>query len=123
MIIQNTNANQGGLPSSHISADAPRAVAKPPKAEHASDVSLGAPQQPSPELLKSAIDVINRVMQQSNNSLEFSVDNDTKKSVVKLVDTETGELIRQYPSDEMLAISRSIDQYQQRQGLLLKHEA
>jgi len=37
------------------------------------------------------------------------------------VDTETGDVIRQFPSEDMLAISRSIDRFQQ--GLLLKQKA
>ena len=123
MIIQNTNANQGGPPVNHVSAEAPKLVANTPKVESTHGVALDAPQQPSSEQLKNAIDIVNRVMQQSNHSLEFSVDSATKKPVVKLVDTETGETIRQYPSEEMLAISRSIDEFQQRQGLLLKHKA
>ena len=122
MIIQNANSNQGGPPVSQVSADAPKVVANTPKVEPKHGVALDT-QQPSSKQLKNAIDVVNRVMQQSNHSLEFSMDNDTKKPIVKLVDTETGELIRQYPSEQMLAISRSIDQFQQRQGLLLKHEA
>lgn len=71
--------------------------------------------------LQNAADSINKAMQQSNKSLEFTVDTSTKKSVVKLIDSETGDTIRQFPSEEMLAISRSIDQFQK--GLLLKQEA
>jgi len=37
------------------------------------------------------------------------------------MDTDTGDLIRQYPSEEMLAISSAIDQFQQ--GVLLKQKA
>lgn len=80
-----------------------------------------ASRQPSPEELKSAANVINQVLRQSNHSLEFSVDNDTKRPIVKLVDTDTGQLIRQIPSEETLAISRSIGQFQQ--GQLLKEKA
>jgi hypothetical protein len=40
---------------------------------------------------------------------------------VKMLDTSTGQLIRQYPSEEALAISRGIEQFQQ--GLLLKQKA
>jgi flagellar protein FlaG len=39
---------------------------------------------------------------------------------VRVVDTVTGEVIRQVPSEELLAISRSIDKLQ---GLLLRQEA
>jgi flagellar protein FlaG len=76
---------------------------------------------PSSEELKEAVKAINRAMQQSNRNLEFSVDEDTDRLVVKLTDRETGELIRQFPSEETLAISRSIGEFQQ--GFLLKQKA
>lgn len=71
--------------------------------------------------LKSAVAEINHVLQQSNQNLEFSVDTDSDRTVVKMVDTSTGELIRQFPSESTLAIARSIEQFQQ--GLLLTQEA
>lgn len=77
--------------------------------------------QPSMEQLKNVVESINKVLKQANRNLEFSVDKDTSKQVVKLVDSETGDVIRQFPTDEMLAISRAIDQAQE--GLLLKQEA
>ena len=80
-----------------------------------------APLQPSVAELKSAVATINQAMQQSGQSLEFSVDTDAHRTVVKMVDTSTGELIRQFPSEATLAISRGIDQFQQ--GLLLKQKA
>lgn len=76
---------------------------------------------PSSAQLKEAVKAINRAMQQSNRNLEFSVDADTDRLVVKLTDGETGELIRQIPSEETLAISRSIGEFQQ--GMLLKQKA
>jgi flagellar protein FlaG len=80
-----------------------------------------APQQASAEQLKKAVGDINKAMRQSNRNLEFSVDAGTQQVVVKLTDTETGEVIRQIPSEEALAISRSIGEFQR--GLLLKREA
>lgn len=79
------------------------------------------PRPPSSEQLKEAVKDINRAMQQSHRNLEFSVDADTDRLIVRLTDTETGELIRQIPSDETLAISRAIGEFQN--GLLLKQEA
>lgn len=121
MIIQNITPNQAALPVRHIGDDVPKAVADTTTGIGQITARQVTSQQPSPEQLKNAVDVINVVMRQSNLSLEFSVDTDTKKQIVKLVDTETGELIRQFPSEETLAISRSIDQFQQ--GLLLKQKA
>ncbi len=81
-------------------------------------------QQPAPQQLKSAVDSINRAMRQANMSLELSVDSATKKPIVKMTDSETGELIRQFPSEEVLAIASSIDQFLEfQQGLLLKQKA
>ena len=132
MIIQNTsNINQASPPVRNISDDAPKVVADTSNAvitttgvtAHTQQITTQqvALQQPSSEQLKTAVNVINQVMRQSNNSLEFSVDTDTNRTVVKMKDTETGELIRQFPSEETLAISRAIDQFQQ--GLLLKQKA
>lgn len=80
-----------------------------------------ATQQPSPAEVQRAVDSLNKTLKQTNNNLEFSVDNDTKKLLVKLVDTETGDVIREFPSQEALAIARSIDRFQQ--GLLIKQQA
>jgi len=116
MIIQNTNTNHGASPARLVSDDAPKVVANPPKQVASS--------QPSAQQLKNAVDSINQAMRQANKSLELSVDPDTKKPIIKMVDSETGELIRQYPSEEVLAIADSIDQFLQfRQGLLVSKEA
>lgn len=118
MIIQNTNTDKAGPVASPVHTNTPKITANTQKID-----STASTQPPSFGELKSAISVVNRILQQSNHSLEFSVDSSTKKPVVKLVDTETGELITQYPSDAMLAISRSIDEFQQQQGLLLTNKA
>jgi len=117
MIIQNSSLmNQAVLPAARthgVASTEPKAVADTP-APH-------VPQHASPEELKQAVETLNKAMQQSNQNLEFSVDIDTDKVVVKMVDTSTGQLIRQYPTEETLAISRGIEQFQQ--GLLLKQKA
>jgi len=83
--------------------------------------SKPAAQQPSDAQLKDALDSINKSLKQSSINLQFNVDTDTKRSVVKLVDGETGDVIRQFPTEDALAISRSIDRIQQ--GMLLKQKA
>ncbi len=119
MIIQNTpQIHQAAPPDVRAQGAAParaefKAVAAAP--------AQNAPRQASAEELKSAVAVINQAMRQSNHSLEFSVDTDTHQTVVRMVDTSTGELIRQFPSAATLAISRSIDQFQK--GLLLTQKA
>lgn len=77
-------------------------------------------QKPTSEQLKAAVNEINRALQQSNRALEFSVDEDTDRLIVRLKDGETGETIRQFPSDETLAIARYIADVQQ--GLLISQK-
>lgn len=43
-----------------------------------------------------------------NQSVNISVDDVTKRIVVKIVDNETNKVVRQLPSEEMLRISRSL---------------
>ena len=115
MIIQNTGTNSAPALARHVSDDAPKVAAESAK-------PAPAPvQEPSSQQLQSAVVAINRAMQLSNHNLEFSVDPGTKEPVVRVVDTETGEVIRQIPSKETLEIASSIDQFLQR-GVLLRQE-
>lgn len=52
--------------------------------------------------------------------LAFSIDADTDKTVVRVTDAKTGDLIRQIPSEEALEIARSLAKVK---GMLLKQEA
>ena len=112
MIVQNTSQLSQAAQQLRVSDAAPRVVAQ---------TSSQATPVPSPQQLKQAVDNINQAVQPSNSNLEFSVDPGTKRFVVKMVDTETGDLIRQIPSREILAISEAIGQYQK--GLLLSQKA
>lgn len=115
MIIQNTPYISPAVqPDTRAHGAAPGEAVTVPTAQP-------APVQPTALELNNAVSAINQAMQQSNQSLEFSVDSNTQRTVVKMVDTSTGELIRQFPSESVLAISQGIEQFQQ--GLLLTHKA
>jgi flagellar protein FlaG len=76
---------------------------------------------PSPADVKQAVDQVNRFMQSSNSTLAFSYDQQAQRIVVKITDSQTGDLIRQIPSEEVLAISQAIGDIQQ--GRLLRQSA
>jgi flagellar protein FlaG len=113
VIIQFANNINQAEPARRVSEDAPKAV---------SEVKAEA-KQPSSEQVKSAADNISRAMKQVNQNLEFefTMDTDTNKTIVKVVDRQTGELVRQMPSEETVAIARSIDRFQR--SLLLNQKA
>lgn len=75
--------------------------------------SAGTPAQPkepvSAEYVdKVAQDVADR-LQTNQRQLLFSVDSETNSTVVRVIDSDTKELIRQIPSEELLAISRRLE--------------
>lgn len=75
---------------------------------------------PTPQQLQQALQTINRKLA-SSTSLEFSFDKSTKQTVVKITDMESGEVIKQIPSETALAIAELIGEFQK--GLLLRQEA
>jgi flagellar protein FlaG len=74
----------------------------------------------TPEAVAAAVQAANAYVQSTSTNLKFSLDQETGHTIVKMVDTETEEVLRQFPSEEMLAISKSIDRMQ---GLLINRKA
>jgi flagellar protein FlaG len=77
-------------------------------------------QATDPAELKKAVDSLNKTVASLNQSLQFSVDEDTKMDVVKVVDITSREVLRQIPSPEVLSIAKAIDKLQ---GMLIKDKA
>lgn len=122
MLIQSVN-NQAPIsqPVARSGGDTPVAATGTADTSAVQSTAQSNVQQPTPEQLKSAVHTINQALQQSGQSLAFSIDSATKMTVVKLTDTSTGEILRQFPTQQTLAISQSIEQYQQ--GMLLTQKA
>lgn len=77
--------------------------------------------QPSPqEQVKEAADKANHAISALKSNLQFTVDKDSGVNVVKIVDTETKQTIRQIPSEEMISIARRLEEIK---GLLIKNSA
>lgn len=69
--------------------------------------------------VEQAAESINKVIQALARNLEFSVDQETGITVVKVMDTQTNEVIRQIPGEEALAIARALDKLQ---GLIVREK-
>ncbi len=72
------------------------------------------------EQVNQAVKNINKSLQTLSQDLEFSVDNDSQRTVIKVIDQRTKEVIRQIPSQEVLEIAKTLDNVK---GLLIKQEA
>ncbi|MEN9866373.1 MAG: hypothetical protein RL748_1963 [Pseudomonadota bacterium] len=79
------------------------------------------PEDPnSLEQLNQAVKNINQSLSVLSQNLEFSVDTDSKRTVVKVIDQQTKEVIRQIPSKETLEIAKALDTVK---GLLITQQA
>lgn len=67
------------------------------------------------ELLQ-AVEVLNQAVSIQQRALSFSVDDASGRSVIKVVDYETDELIKQIPTEELLKVARHIKQLQDEVG-------
>lgn len=75
---------------------------------------------PSSEELGNVVADLNKVAEANAQGVRFSVDEDTGRTVVKVVDTQTDTVLRQIPSIEALKLWRSIEQMQ---GMMLRDKA
>ena len=62
----------------------------------------------SQKALEKVVSQLNDYVQNTQRDVDFSVDDSTGRVVVRVIDAESEQVIRQIPSDEMLAISRHL---------------
>lgn len=89
-----------------------------------SPVSVAQPVTPnnqsSEEQVKQAVQKIQETIDNLAQNLRFSVDEDTGKTIIKVVDAHTEEVIRQFPTEQAIEIARTLDKVQ---GLLFNGKA
>lgn len=74
----------------------------------------------SEEQIKQAVQKIQGAVDNLAQNLRFSVDEDTGKTIIKVVDAHTEEVIRQFPTEQAIEIARTLDKVQ---GLLFNGKA
>ena len=82
--------------------------------------AAGEQGETDPKEVSQRVDELNAAMKQHASSILFSIDEDSGRTIVKVVDTDTDTVLRQYPSEELLAISKQIDKFQ---GMFIKTQA
>jgi flagellar protein FlaG len=87
---------------------------------HAPVAAIASVPLPSLDQVKRAVQDINKALQALSQSVEFSVDEESAHTIVRVVDQNTKEIIRQMPSQETLEIARALDKVQ---GLLIRQKA
>jgi flagellar protein FlaG len=79
--------------------------------------------RPRPEVkgkdLEQALSRVREVFQKADSRLEFTVDPDLDRVVVKVMDGESGTVIRQIPQQEVIDLAKRLETPT---GLLLHHK-
>jgi flagellar protein FlaG len=88
-------------------------------ARHEVDIALPTATV-DPQHLQAAVDAANKFLAPVARNLQFSIDQDSGKTIVKVIDTETDKVVRQIPCEEMLAISRALGKLK---GVMVEQKA
>ena len=72
------------------------------------------------QAVQESVEKLNEFIRPYVTSLQFSVDKDLGKVVVKIMDSETKEVIKQIPSEDVLALTKALGKVS---GLFVKQEA
>lgn len=114
--VQVVDASEASENSSKVLTAVPAGEEKPIVREN-NDKS---DQKLKPEDIEQALSNLNDYTQNLQRELNFSIDEDTNRTVIKVIDSESEKVIREIPSKEILAISRSIDEFSENmKGILL----
>lgn len=108
--LRGTSPPQQGVPAAANKVNTDTASQKPDSQK----------EQPTTDSLKEAIERLNKFIGGANDQIQFTVDKDTDLTVVKIIDRETKQLIRQFPSAEAVQIAKVLDRLQ---GLLIRDKA
>lgn len=63
---------------------------------------------PTPARIEQAVQQIQSYLNDTQRQLQFQVDSDSGRTIVRVVNPETQEVIRQIPGEEMLKLARAI---------------
>lgn len=99
-----------------------RAVPPPLAAE--AFASSGKEGEKQRDEVSDAVRNFNEFFQMVRRTVQFSVDEELGRTIVQVKDPETGELIRQIPSEEILRLAKYLDEFKDGfKGMLLKEKA
>jgi flagellar protein FlaG len=114
-IPQSSGIMQVGLASDQVTKQPPlvsdrQVVSKVLTAAEVKPSGIDQVTQPSREAVAKAAEQIQSFVQSMGRNLNFSIDQTTGYHVVRVVNPETNETIRQLPSEELLRIAQHMTQ-------------
>lgn len=110
-------------PRTNLSAQATRSDSAQPKkieAKAAEKNSLEVGNESTKLSVEEAVKRISEFVAPTQSEISFSIDDISGVQVVKILDSQSNEVIRQFPSKEAIEIARALDKLQ---GLLIRDKA
>ncbi|WP_426147327.1 flagellar protein FlaG [Polaromonas sp. DSR2-3-2] len=101
-------------------ASAPDNISRTPAAKAAADAKEAEAAKPTTKQIQESLQEINKVMAGLSISVQFKIDPDYKELIVKVVDQDSGKLIRQIPTEDVVKMSKAMDNLK---GLLFAQSA
>jgi len=81
----------------------------PSGASQANTVAEEQPTNPAPqEQVEQAVEDINDYLQSVGRDLSFAVDEDSGRTIITVIDSETQEVVRQIPPEELLNLALNL---------------
>ena len=91
------------------SANAPPQASHAPKVFEHKEVQLQVNTAQERENLKQAVNMLNQQVQQTNRGLGFRMDEVLNAPVVTVTSAQTGEVVRQIPSEVVIRVAHNIE--------------
>lgn len=98
------------VPTVPAGFESPRAVAQQQASTASNQPEQDNDQQASPGSLNKVVASMSSFVQTVQRNLNFSVDDTSGDVVIKVVDTDSGKLVRQIPSEEALRLSEQLEE-------------
>lgn len=92
-----------------ISAAAVAATGTPEKTAEEQRTALKKRRQED-EQVRAVAEQLNKLMDSTSTKLSFQVDRSLKKTIIKVVDAQTNQVIRQIPSEDALKMAQNVQQ-------------
>lgn len=125
-LISASNGTGSGFSVSRVEAASPVQPVRSTTTAAANEQSDIAPPDAitfpsrSREEVEAAVRAISEAVSESNIALKFSRDDDTGSIVIEMIDQNTGEPVRQIPSEASLKLSAALGKLQ---GNIVNHQA
>jgi len=122
--LTSVTAAQARMSALSTAETAAAAAVRPLLAESGKDVAQAGQdlpakrEAPPPADIAAAVRRLNQLMAERQRNLSFRVDEASGRTVITVLHAKTSEVVRQIPSEEVLALARALEQAR---GLLDAH--